>query len=139
MSEDLQIIAYCCQHCAYAAADLAGGLRMQYPPAVKIVLLPCTGKLDVLMALKAIEDGADGVMVAGCMPGDCHYLEGNVNASRRVERIQALLKEIGLEPERVQMFNLSSAMAGRFVEITKEMVDKVGMMGENPLKVKFVR
>lgn len=139
MSEDLQIIAYCCQHCAYAAADLAGGLRMQYPPAVKIVLLPCTGKLDVLMALKAIEDGADGVMVAGCMPGDCHYLEGNVNASRRVERIQALLKEIGLEPERVQMFNLSSAMAGRFVEMTKEMVDKVGMMGENPLKVKFVR
>lgn len=139
MSEDLQIIAYCCQHCAYAAADLAGGLRMQYPPAVKIVLLPCTGKLDVLMALKAIEDGADGVMVAGCMPGDCHYLEGNVNARRRVERIQALLKEIGLEPERVQMFNLSSAMAGRFVEITKEMVDKVGMVGENPLKVKFVR
>lgn len=136
MSEDLQIIAYCCQHCAYAAADLAGGLRMQYPPAVKIVLLPCTGKLDVLMALKAIEDGADGVMVAGCMPGDCHYLEGNVNARRRVERIQALLKEIGLEPERVQMFNLSSAMAGRFVEITKEMVDKVGMVGENPLKVK---
>ena len=63
--EPFQIIAYCCEHCAYAAADLAGNLRMQYPPAVKIVMLPCTGKLDVLMALRALEDGADGVMVAG--------------------------------------------------------------------------
>ena len=63
--EPFQIIAYCCEHCAYAAADLAGNLRMQYPPAVKVVMLPCTGKLDVLMALRALEDGADGVMVAG--------------------------------------------------------------------------
>ncbi|MBU4224293.1 MAG: hydrogenase iron-sulfur subunit [Chloroflexi bacterium] len=130
----LQIIAYCCEHCAYAAADLAGGLRMQYPPNVKIVLLPCTGKLDVLMVLQAFEDGADGVMVAGCLPGNCHYLEGNANARRRVERIQALLKEIGLEPERVQMFNLSSAMAGKFVEITKEMTEKIESFGINPLK-----
>ncbi len=61
----LQIIAYCCEHCAYAAADLAGGLRMQYPPQVKIVMLPCTGKFDVLLAMKALEDGADGIMVAG--------------------------------------------------------------------------
>jgi coenzyme F420-reducing hydrogenase delta subunit len=66
MSEQkLQIVAYCCEHCAYAAADLAGGLRMQYPPEVRIVILPCTGKLDVLLALKAFEDGADGVMAAG--------------------------------------------------------------------------
>jgi len=65
MSEDLQIIAYCCQHCAYAAADLAGGLRMQYPPNVRVVMLPCTGKLDALLVLQAFEDGADGVMVAG--------------------------------------------------------------------------
>lgn len=130
----LQIIAYCCEHCAYAAADLAGGLRMQYPPNVKIVLLPCTGKLDVLMVLQAFEDGADGVMVAGCLPGDCHYLDGNANAKRRVGRLQALLKEIGLEPERVQMFNLSSAMAGRFVEITTEMTEKIESFGINPLK-----
>jgi len=65
MSEDLQIIAYCCQHCAYAAADLAGGLRMQYSPSVRVVMLPCTGKLDALLVLQAFEDGADGVMVAG--------------------------------------------------------------------------
>ena len=65
MSEDLQIIAYCCQHCAYAAADLAGGLRMQYSPSVRVVMLPCTGKLDALLVLQAFEDGADGVMAAG--------------------------------------------------------------------------
>jgi coenzyme F420-reducing hydrogenase delta subunit len=65
MSGDLQIVAYCCQHCAYAAADLAGGLRMQYPPNVRVVMLPCTGKLDALLVLQAFEDGADGVMVAG--------------------------------------------------------------------------
>jgi len=65
MTEPLQIVAYCCEHCAYAAADLAGGLRMQYPPSVRVVMLPCTGKLDVLLVLKAFEDGADGVMTAG--------------------------------------------------------------------------
>jgi coenzyme F420-reducing hydrogenase delta subunit len=135
MTGELQIVAYCCQHCAYAAADLAGGLRIQYPPNVRVVMLPCTGKLDALLALQAFEDGADGVMVAGCLPGDCHYLEGNANAKRRVEYLQSVLKEIGLEPERVRMFNLSAAMAGQFVEITKEMTEKITELGPNPLRV----
>ena len=134
MTNSLQIIAYCCEHCAYAAADLAGGLRMQYPPEVKIVMLPCTGKMDVLLALQAFEDGADGVMVAGCLPGDCHYLEGNDNAKRRTDYLQTLLNEIGLEPERVKMFNLSSAMAGQFVEAAKEMTEKIVKLGLNPLR-----
>lgn len=131
----LQIIAYCCEHCAYAAADLAGGLRMAYPPDVKIVELPCTGKLDALLALHAFESGVDGVMVAGCLPGDCHYLEGNTNAQRRVNRIQELLAQIGLEPERIRMFNLSSAMAGRFAEIASEMTEQIGALGPNPLRI----
>lgn len=134
MDTSHQIIAYCCEHCAYAAADLAGGLRMQYSPEVKIVILPCTGKLDVLLVLQALENGADGVMVAGCLPGDCHYLEGNANAKRRVEYIKTLIKEIGLEPERVRMFNLSSAMAGGFVEDVTEMTDKIASLGPNPLR-----
>lgn len=134
MNEPLQIVAYCCQHCAYAAADLAGSLRMQYPPQVKIVMLPCTGKLDTLLVLQAFEDGADGVMVAGCLPGDCHYLEGNANARRRVDYLQKLLQEVGLEAERVRMFNLSSAMAGQFVEMTKEMTEKIKTLGPNPLR-----
>jgi F420-non-reducing hydrogenase iron-sulfur subunit len=130
----LNIIAYCCEHCAYAAADLAGGLRMQYPPAIKIVQIPCTGRMDVLTVLRAVEDGADGLMVAGWLPGDCHYLEGNLNAKRRVAHVQDVLKNIGLEAERVQMVNLSSAMAGQFADATKAMTEKIEQLGVNPLR-----
>ena len=97
-------------------------------------MLPCTGKIDALLVLQAFENGADGVMVAGCLPGDCHYLEGNTNAKRRIERIKTLVANIGLEPERVQMFNLSSAMATRFVDITKEMMEKTAELGPSPLR-----
>ncbi len=128
-----QVVAYCCEHCAYAAADLAGGLRMQYPPAIKIIQLPCTGRLDVLTVLHALEDGVDGVMVAGCLPGNCHYLKGNTNARRRVGHIKELLKQIGLEPERVTMFNMSAAMAQQFVAATKAMTEQISSLGPSPL------
>lgn len=130
----LQIVAYCCQHCAYAAADLAGGLRMQYSPKIKIVQLPCTGRLDVLMVLRTLEGGADGVMVAGCLPGNCHYLDGNTNAKRRVGHIKDLLKPIGLEPERVRMFNMSAAMASQFVAAATEMTEQISTLGPSPLR-----
>lgn len=130
----LQIVALCCEHCAYAAADLAGGLRMQYSPQVKIIQIPCSGKLDVLLALHAFEAGADGLMVAGCLPGDCHYLDGNVKARRRVQRVQHLLKEIGLEPERIRMFNLSAAMAAEFVSDVTQMTETITNLGPNPLR-----
>ncbi len=133
-ASQLQIVAYCCQHCAYAAADLAGGQRLQYPPTIKIVQLPCTGRLDVLMVLRALEDGADGILVAGCLPGNCHYLQGNTNAKRRVGHIQDLLKQIGLEPERVRMVNMSAAMASQFVAATKEMTEQISALGPNPLR-----
>ncbi|PWH17674.1 MAG: hydrogenase iron-sulfur subunit [Anaerolineae bacterium] len=132
---DYQIVAFCCQYCAYAAADLAGGLRLQYPPNVKIVQIPCTGKMDVLYALQAFESGADAVMVAGCMPGDCHFLEGNFNAVRRVERVKDLLRQIGLEAERIRMFHISSSMASQFVAATEEMLRTVEAIGPNPLRV----
>ena len=89
---------------------MAGSLRLQYPQSVKVVKLPCTGKLDLQLILDAFEHGADGVMVAGCMEGDCHYQQGNLNAKRRVNFSQELLRSIGLEAERVRMFNMSSAM-----------------------------
>lgn len=133
MSE-LRLVAFCCQYCAYAAADLAGALRLQYPPDVRIVLLPCSGRLDVLTALLALEEGADGVMVVGCLPGDCHFLEGNLNARRRVEGLQKRLQEIGLEPERVRMFNLSSAMATEFAEAVRQMREQIAKLGPNPLR-----
>ena len=135
MSENFrpQIVAFACHYCAYAAADLAGGLRLNYPPSIKIIELPCTGKLDVLHILRAFEEGADGVMVAGCEEGSCHYLKGNLIAKSRVSYARTLLAKIGLEPERLQMYNLSSAMGPRFAAIVQEMVERVRGLGPSPV------
>lgn len=129
-----EIVAFCCHYCAYGAADLAGNLRIQYPTNVKIVRLPCTGKLDVLLVLEALEAGADGVMVAGCLEGDCHYREGNLNAKRRVAYAQRLLRQIGLEAGRVEMFTMSSAMGRQFAEAATEMTERIRALGPSPLK-----
>mgnify|MGYP005839466681 CR=1 FL=1 len=131
---NLYLVVYACEYCAYAAADLAGALRMQYPPDIKIVQIPCSGKMDIILALQALEDGVDGVITAGCLPGECHYLEGNVSARRRVERLQQILEEIGLEPQRVRMINLSSTMAGQFVAAVTEITRQIQALGANPLR-----
>jgi coenzyme F420-reducing hydrogenase delta subunit len=129
-----QLLAFCCNYCAYAAADLAGASRIQYPPNVRIVLLPCTGKLDILYVLKAFESGADGILVAGCLEGTCHYLEGNINAKRRVKYVQALLDQIGIGGQRIEMFHMSSAMGGAFAEAVTQMTERVKGLGPNPAK-----
>ena len=130
MSEfEPKIVAYCCDFCAFAAADLAGAMRLQYPPNVRIIRLPCTGKVDAIHLMKAFEQGADGVFVAGCLEGQCHYLEGNLRARKRVAYAKRLLAEVQIEPERIDMFNLSSAMGGRFAEIVKEMTQRIKEMG----------
>ncbi len=130
MSEfEPKIMAYCCNFCAFAAADLAGAMRLQYPPNVRIVGLPCTGKVDAIHLMKAFEEGADGVFVAGCLEGQCHYLEGNLRARKRVAYVKRLLAEVEIEPERVEMFNLSSAMGGRFAEIVEEMTQRIKELG----------
>ncbi len=130
MSEfEPKIVAYCCNFCAFAAADLAGAMRLQYPPSVRIVRLPCTGKVDAIHLMKAFEEGADGVFVAGCLEGQCHYLEGNLRARTRVAYVKRLLAEVQIEPERIDMFNLSSAMGGRFAEIVEEMTQRVKELG----------
>ena len=120
MDDEPLILAFCCHYCAYAAADLAGSMRLQYPGNVRVLRLPCTGKLEVNYLLAAFERGVDGVIVAGCLEGGCHFLEGNLRARRRVERARQLLAEIGLEPERLEMFNLSSAEGPRFAEIVTD-------------------
>jgi coenzyme F420-reducing hydrogenase delta subunit len=130
----LQIVAYCCHYCAYAAADLAGVLRLPYPSETKIVEIPCTGRLDMLEVLHALEHGADGIMVAGCLEGDCHFQAGNLSARRRVERLKAILVDIGLEPARIEMFNLSSAMGRRFAEVATMMSQQIGDLGPSPLR-----
>ncbi len=130
MSEfEPKIVAFCCNFCAFAAADLAGAMRLQYSPSVRIIRLPCTGKVDALYLMKSFEDGADGVFVAGCLEGQCHYLEGNLRAKKKVAYVKRLLTEVGIEPERIDMFNLSSAMGGRFAEIVEEMTERIKLLG----------
>ena len=90
-----QIIGFCCKYCAYAAADLAGSMRLSYPSSIKIVQVPCTGRIDVIHILRALEDGADGVMVAGCLEGECHFLTGNLKAKKRLLSVKNLLEQIG--------------------------------------------
>jgi coenzyme F420-reducing hydrogenase delta subunit len=132
--DDPLILAFCCHYCAYAAADLAGSMRLQYPENVRILKVPCTGKVEVDYLLAAFERGVDGVIVAGCLEGGCHFLEGNLRARRRVERAKQLLDEIGLEPDRLEMFNLSSAEGARFAEIITEMTGRLATMGPSPLR-----
>jgi len=134
MKEDPLILAFCCHYCAYAAADLAGSMRLQYPDNVRVLRLPCTGKIEVDHILAAFERGIDGVIVAGCLEGGCHFLEGNLRARRRVERARAMLAEIGLEPERLEMYNLSSAEGTRFAEIVTEMSRRLARLGPSPLR-----
>jgi len=124
-----KIIAYCCNFCAFAAADLAGAMRVQYSPNVRIIRLPCTGKVDAILLMKAFEDGADGVFIAGCLEGECHFLEGNLRAKKRVAYVRRLLEEVGTNPQRIEMFNLSSAMGGQFAEFVEEMTTRVKELG----------
>ncbi len=107
---------------------------MSYPADIKIIQLPCTGRVDIIHLLNALEDGADGVYVAGCLEGECHYISGNLKARRKVEYVQRILKELGVEPERIQMYNLSSAQGARFAEIAQEMVEKIKELGPTPVK-----
>lgn len=128
------ILAFCCHYCAFAAADLAGSMRLQYPACVRILRFPCTGKIEVNYILKAFEHGVDALIVAGCLEGGCHFQEGNLRARRRVERAKEFMQEIGLEPERLEMFNLSSAEGTRFAEIVTLMYERLKKLGPNPLK-----
>ncbi|MCP5076133.1 MAG: hydrogenase iron-sulfur subunit [Rhodobacteraceae bacterium] len=133
-----EIVAFCCRHCAYSAADLAGGARLSYSPSIKIVELPCTGRASVLEVLHALEDGADGVVVAGCLPGTCHYLNGNTQAAKRVRRVTNLLEEIGLEDQRARMINISAAMGAQFAEKVQEFAETIREVGPSPIARKVL-
>ena len=132
-----EILAFCCKYCAYAAADLAGSMRLSYPANIRVIQVPCTGRVDVLHILKAFENGADGVYIAGCLEGECHFLQGNLRARKRVEQARKTLAVIGLDPERLRMYNLSSAMGPRFAEIAREMTETVKKIGPSPIKNKI--
>jgi F420-non-reducing hydrogenase iron-sulfur subunit len=122
------IVAFCCRECAYAAADASANARTALPPTVRLVLLPCTGRVSPLHLLSTLAESADGVMVAGCLEGQCHYREGNFNAIDRVKFVQRLLESVGVEPERCRMFTMSAGEPPRFVAAVKEMDRVVGAL-----------
>lgn len=130
---DPQIIAFCCNYCAFSAAALAGAKRLQYPAGVRIISVPCTGKLEMEHILEAFEKGADGVLVVGCLEGGCHYVEGNLRARKRTDRIREVLEEIGLGSVRLKMVNLSDSMASLFVQQIQDIIQAVRELGPNPL------
>jgi len=130
------IVAFCCHYCAYTAADTAGSQRLSYPAAVKIVRVPCTGKVDAKHLLTAFEKGADGVFVAGCLVGDCHFNDGNVKAARRVEFTKKYLREIGIETERLEMVRMSAGQGKEFAETATAITEKIRALGPSPVKGK---
>jgi len=109
-------------------------MRLQYPPDIRLLLLPCTGRVDIIHLLKAFEGGADLVFVLGCLEGECHYLKGNIRARKRVNKVKKDFEAMGLEPDRVEMFNLSSSEGPRFAAIAREMVERAYKLGPSPAK-----
>ena len=129
MSFEPKIIAFLCNWCSYRGADLAGTSRMKCAPNVRAIRLMCSGRVEPSFILKAFEAGADGVMILGCHPGDCHYLEGNYKTVRRVALLKKMLPQLGIEDERLRLEWVSASESGRFVAITDEMTEQVRKLG----------
>ncbi len=110
-------------------------MRLQYPTNIEIIKVPCTGKVDIVHLLLAFEQGADGVMVAGCLEGDCHYQVGNLRAKKRVQRVKGILDKVGLNGGRLEMYNLSAGMGSRFAEIAREMYARILELGPSPIRL----
>ena len=128
-----RIVAFFCTWCTYTAADLAGTARMRYAPNVRIVRLMCSGRVDPQFVLAAFRDGADGVLIGGCHPGDCHYEQGNYNAWRRFELLRPLLGEMGIEQERLRLEWISASEGDRVQRVCNEMTDTLRGLG--PLRL----
>jgi F420-non-reducing hydrogenase iron-sulfur subunit len=124
-----RIVAFVCNWCTYAGADLAGTSRLLYAPNVRIVKLPCTGRIDPLFILKAFEGGADGVLVSGCHPGDCHYTSGNYHARRRWTIFRNLLNYTGIDPRRLHFSWVSAAEGAKFADLINRVTEEIRAAG----------
>ncbi|MBA7654979.1 hypothetical protein ES703_62875 [subsurface metagenome] len=133
-----KILAFLCNWCSYAGADLAGVSRIQYPPNVRVIRVPCSSRINPFFIVKALQQGIDGVLVAGCHPGDCHYISGNYVARRKFAIIKSFLEYIGIEKDRVQFTWISAAEGLRFAEVIKEVTEKVRHLGpiRKPVKIR---
>jgi Coenzyme F420-reducing hydrogenase, delta subunit len=129
-----RIVGFLCNWCSYAGADLAGTSRLKVPANLRVVRVPCSGRINPLFIFKALEEGADGVMVSGCHPGDCHYISGNRYAKRKLAVLRRLLDWVGIEPERIHLTWLSASEGARYAVEVAEFVDKVRALGRhNPM------
>lgn len=124
-----KIIAFLCNWCSYRAADLAGTSRLKYAPNVRMIRVMCSGRVDPIFVLKALSMGADGVMIAGCHPGECHYLEQNYKAMRRFSMLKQTLSIMGLDPDRIRLQWASAAEGAQLAEAINDMVEKVRALG----------
>jgi F420-non-reducing hydrogenase iron-sulfur subunit len=130
-----RIIAFACNWCSYAGADLAGVSRIQYPPTTRVVRVMCSGRVSPMFILEALRGGADGVLITGCHLGDCHYISGNEKALKNVETARALIALLGIEPERLRLEWVSAAEGARFAEIVREFTEQVRALGANSLHI----
>ena len=124
-----QIVGFLCKWCSYNGADLAGTSRMKYPPNVIPIKVMCSGRVDPTFILKALKDGADGVLVAGCHPGDCHYIEGNYKTMRRFPLLQRVLDDFGIEEDRVRLEWVSASEGEKFAQVVSDMTAKIKALG----------
>ncbi len=131
-----KILAILCNWCSYAGADLAGVSRIQYPPNIRVVRVPCSGRVDPLFILKSLQAGFDGVLVSGCHPGDCHYISGNYVARRRFAILKPLLEFVGIEPDRVQFSWISAGEGERFATVVTKVIEDVRKLGPSKRIVK---
>jgi F420-non-reducing hydrogenase iron-sulfur subunit len=132
------IIAFVCNWCTYTAADLAGTSRMAYPPNVRMVRMMCTGMVDPKYVIKALLEGADGVLISGCHPGDCHYINGNYKARRRVKLLKEILPRFGFDERRVKLTWIGASEGVDFAKTIKELVAEIKTIGPNQVRQEMV-
>jgi len=132
-----KIIAFFCNWCTYGAADLAGVSRLQYPPNIRVIRVPCSGRISPKFILSALRNGTDGIWVSGCHPGDCHYIEGNYYARRKFALLKNLLEFMGLENGRIQFSWISSAESTKFVEVARQVTEAIQSLGPARRMVKM--
>ena len=128
-----KVVGFTCNWCTYAGADLAGTSRTKYPPNIRIVRVMCSGRIDPIFVIKALVNGADAVFIGGCHPGDCHYIQGNYFARRRINALKKILENFGLD-RRLRMEWISASEGAKFAEVMKELVERAKTLGPNPLR-----
>ncbi|MFH2011388.1 MAG: hydrogenase iron-sulfur subunit [Pseudomonadota bacterium] len=128
-----KVVGFLCHWCSYAGADLSGSARLEYPHNIRIIRVPCSGRVDPMFILRALQNGLDGVLVSGCHPGDCHYQSGNFHARRKFAAVKKLLEYVGVEPERVQFSWVAASEGPKMAQVIKEFVEGVRKVGPNRL------